>query len=319
MGVMELLLFEIKLRAPNHKLCNYWLRRLSKKHGVLPPSFLIYNAQQDGNFPVKSGGSADVYKGRLNQEVVCLKVLRYFSSFTPVDRQKLIQSFCHEALVWKQLDHPNILPFLGVSADLFHPSVCLISPWMHNGNINDFLQENPGHDRHKAIIEIADAINYLHSYDPPVVHADIRGGNVLVTPDLRCCLADFGLAAVVESEPFTASTASRSLGTVRWMAPEYFQDDGLQPLKPTRDIYAFGCTILEIFTGRPPFYHLRQEIAVLSQVVGGKRPQRDNLPFDRSMYYDKLWSLLESCWHQDPAGRPTAATILNYLNVLEQP
>ena len=63
---------------------------------------------------------------------------------------------------------------------------------MHNGNINDFLQANPGYNRYRAvrllstnihkphlsqITEIVDAITYLHSYDPPIVHADIRGVN----------------------------------------------------------------------------------------------------------------------------------------------
>ena len=71
--------------------------------------------------------------------------------------------------------------------------------------------------------------------------------NVLVTRDHRCCLADFGLAAVVESQAFT-STSRRSQGTLRWMAPEYFQDSAPQTTQPPRDIYAFSCTVLEVCT-----------------------------------------------------------------------
>ena len=61
-------------------------------------------------------------------------------------RLNLFQQFCHEALVWRQLHHPNILPLLGVNIDAFHPSFCLISPWMNNGDIVTFLKQNPQHN-----------------------------------------------------------------------------------------------------------------------------------------------------------------------------
>ena len=63
----------------------------------------------------------------------------------------LLQDFCQETLVWRQLRHPNILPFLGVSEELFAPSYCLISPWMINGNIMSYLEAHPDHDRLKSV------------------------------------------------------------------------------------------------------------------------------------------------------------------------
>lgn len=61
------------------------------------------------------------------------------------------QSFCNEALVWRQLKHPNILPFLGVNTELFEPSFCLISPWMSNKDIVTFLKRNPTHNLHTTV------------------------------------------------------------------------------------------------------------------------------------------------------------------------
>jgi serine/threonine protein kinase len=61
------------------------------------------------------------------------------------------QTFCREALYWGRLDHPNILPFLGVDEKMFQPSFCLISPWMDNGNLMNFLEKNPDFDRLKAV------------------------------------------------------------------------------------------------------------------------------------------------------------------------
>jgi hypothetical protein len=59
------------------------------------------------------------------------------------------------------LDHPNILPFLGVNDNMFHPSFCLISPWKDNGNLLSFLEKNPHVDRLKAVLET--------THFPPVV------------------------------------------------------------------------------------------------------------------------------------------------------
>ncbi len=63
----------------------------------------------------------------------------------------MLKNLCREALVWKQLHHKNILPFLGVNYEYFKPRCCLISPWMKNGNIISYLQANKHHDRMKCV------------------------------------------------------------------------------------------------------------------------------------------------------------------------
>ena len=122
------------------------------------------------------------------------------------------------------------------------------------------------------ITEIADAINYLHSYDPPIVHADIRGvssnrkwlyrdvlinmmqANVLVTHDLHCRLADIGLVSIMDSVPLM-NTSSTLRVALRWMAPEYIQVNAPHRAQPPRDIYAFGCTIYEVWViAHTPFF-----------------------------------------------------------------
>ncbi len=102
--------------------------------------------------------------------LICIKVLRMFIDNGIEEREKIIkvksshvahsinidihtymQNFCHEALVWRNLNHPSILPFLGVNKQLFAPSFCLISPWMQYGNIMSFLTDHPEHDRLIAV------------------------------------------------------------------------------------------------------------------------------------------------------------------------
>ncbi|KAF9053824.1 kinase-like protein, partial [Hymenopellis radicata] len=253
----------------------------------------------------------DIWKGQMNDETVCLKVLRIFLENGHVARQKIIKSFCSEALVWRNLNHPNVLPFLGVSKDLFYPSFCLISPWMNNGNIMAFLSQNPDHDRLRSVTEVAQGLAYLHTLAPPIVHADIRGANILVTDDLRCCLADFGLALAVESQAPAVSTTTLQ-GSIRWLAPEILDVRLFDSQYVTaRDIYAFGCTILEIYTGKPPFSDIHSDAAIIHEILTRcrmpSRPPEDVFPSE------ELWVLVQDCLAASATERPSAHSILRVL------
>ena len=69
-----------------------------------------------------------------------MKAHRHFGSLT-AHFPRYPQRFCEEAVLWKQLAHKNVLPFLGVSRDI--DGFCLISPWMNNGTIMEYTRDNP--------------------------------------------------------------------------------------------------------------------------------------------------------------------------------
>lgn len=104
--------------------------------------------------------------------------------------------FYREALVWKQLKNPFILPFLGVDSEAFPGFMCMVSPWMDHGTIIDYLKgyrdypvesivaglvrlfyhNDPHHHSlifMPKVLEIAHGIQYLHSLN--IVHGDLRG------------------------------------------------------------------------------------------------------------------------------------------------
>ncbi|KAF5371212.1 hypothetical protein D9758_004115 [Tetrapyrgos nigripes] len=315
-GISELLQLEVSNAESSEsyrRKCLKYLRELSRQHNVLPPSFLLHDLVKVGDYPVWGGGFADIYKGRNNSEVVCVKVLRLFTSSSV--RTQLFKEFSNEAIVWKQLDHPNVLPFLGVNTVLFSPSFCLVSPWMENGNVLNFIDNNPDHDRLGMLLEIAQGLRYLHNLNPQVIHGDIRGANVMVNSAKTCCLADFGLALVTESQSF-ATTSSGIHGSVRWMAPEIIEPSrmiGKEKIPSSRDVYAFGCTMLEIFTGKPPYAEIRMEISVITEILKGNRPPRPVQ--SAALISDDLWDLIEDCWVDHPEYRPTASRIVQALAI----
>ncbi|KAF9022758.1 kinase-like protein, partial [Hymenopellis radicata] len=215
----------------------------------------------------------DTWEGTMEGKKVCLKVLRLFltGSGREDSELRLRKDYCREAMVWRQLRHRNVLPFLGVDNDLFAPSFCLISLWMENGIIVSFLKRNPAHDHLQAVCEIAQGIQYLHELDPQIVHGGIKGSKILVDDDLHCRLAGFSGSFITDSlEVYDEDLISR--GAARWMAPEMMDTSLFDHSYVTaKDIYSFGCTILEIYTGQPPFSHIKTDAAVLLNVLVSKQ------------------------------------------------
>ncbi|KAK0188261.1 kinase-like domain-containing protein [Armillaria mellea] len=293
--------------------CLKCLLALSKARNIVPSSFSSRNVVKEGTNPICGGGFADIWKGRLQDAQVCLKVLRLF--IPEKAREKLLRDFCQETLVWRQLRHPNILPFLGVSEELFAPSYCLISLWMINGNIMSYLEAHPDQDRLKSLVQVVEGMKYLHNHDPPIVHADIRGANILVMDDLSCCLADFGLSLFVESRALNSSSW-RDSGCIRWLAPEYMDSTLFnQTYFTARDVYAYGCTVVEIFTGEPPFSNIKNDAGVIYEVLTKQSlPPR---PASNIFLDDGLWELVIACLSTMSSRRPNAEQISEILAQLQ--
>jgi len=163
------------------------------------------------------------------------------------------------------------------------------------------------------IRDIADGLSYLHALNPPIIHGDLRGANVFITSDEtpRAVIADYELAFIIDTQNFTTY---KPAGNVRWTAPEFMiipesdsdDEDYVEPIPDTRtDVFAFAMTMIEVFTGELPFALKKKETAVMRLIAEGGRPE---IPTEIK---DHPWleQLLQQCWNQDPAVRPTAAKI----------
>ncbi|KAE9404357.1 kinase-like protein, partial [Gymnopus androsaceus JB14] len=145
--------------------------------------------------------------------------------------------------------------------------------------------------------------------------------NILVMDNLHCCLADFGLTLIISDSRTlsSATTSAMTKGTTRWMAPELIMLDSSAERAPnntSRDVYAFGCTLLEILTLRLPFHDKKTDPAVIYSLMMGERPARPQ----NVWYPDTIWKLTTRCWTQEATDRPNAQSIYEYLqNPLTSP
>ncbi|TDL16987.1 kinase-like protein, partial [Rickenella mellea] len=293
------------------------IARLSKRSGCYPDCLILSNVRRTREHPVAGGGFADVWQGISDGRPVALKALRIYAK---PSREIALKEFCHEATIWRQLVHPNILPFYGVfKGDDAFDRLCLVSPWMDAGNVSTYLAMHTSADRISLLADVANGLDYLHLFVTPIVHGDLKGANIFVTNNLTACLGDFGLSHFKDSVDSTlGSTTGHTTGTLRWQAPELFQrgDDG-HARRPSRetDSYSFGCVCLELITDRPPFSEIRTDFAVLAAIMNGETPRRPSVDLAHRGLDDSLWAVIEKCWHRDPNLRPTSKHLVQYFNL----
>lgn len=258
---------------------------------------------------IACGGYGNIYKGLLmkesgHTETVAVKVLRG----TPAEAEVLIRRISREAAVWSSAMHPYITPFLGISYDSEGSNMpSLITKFYENGNVMAYLKNRSRVDKMVIITQIAEGLAYLHSRF--IIHGDIKGDNILINDKGQACLADFGQARILQASGFTTNTQS---GTWRYMAPELLASEEelvIEKVTTASDVYAFAMTVVEIFTGRAPFSHIRNDAKVVMEVLIGRRPARE----DCEQIDDSLWLILEKSWNPDPVQRPSMASIFSRL------
>ncbi|KAJ7145909.1 kinase-like domain-containing protein [Mycena epipterygia] len=280
-----------------HKIYEAWDK--------FPSNIFIHGVTDRDRYPSFGGGYADIYRARYRSQPVALKRLRIF--IQGEEPRAIRSKFRREVLVWQRLDHPYILPLIGIyceESSWF--SLFMVSPWMDRGNILGHLKDIGRDDVNRLLHEIAEGLQYLHSQG--VVHGDLRGQNVVITENWNACLIDFGLSRYSEA----SRRPSKDGGSTRWMAPELIEPElfGLEFLATyASDVYAFGCVCLELYTGRPPFskISLSSEYAVIQQVVDGNRPER---PTEDPLMSNKLWQSVTTYWEQDPSSRPSVNVVV---------
>ena len=220
------------------------------------------------------GGMGEVYRARdtkLGRDVA-LKILPDLFSSDP-DRQA---RFRREATVLASLNHPNIAAIYSVerfpvssSAEDGHPESsgahALVLELVEGPTLADRLKQGPLDQAEAFGIarQIADAIEAAH--EAGVIHRDLKPANVKVRPDGTVKVLDFGLAKALDStdgsgardlsnSPTVTSPAHTAmgiiLGTAAYMAPEQARG---RPVDRRADIWAFGCVLFEMLTGRAAF------------------------------------------------------------------
>ncbi|KAJ3574734.1 hypothetical protein NP233_g1566 [Leucocoprinus birnbaumii] len=289
------------------------LSRISSTKRIFPQRYELRGIKYDPK-PMAAGGYGQVHRG--TEIDVCVKITARLNP-------DALAPWIRELIVWAHSSHPNILPFYGVllEGDSESPQICLVSPFMKNGNLHDYAPRLAQKSRLLLISDVINGLLFLHALG--IIHGDLKGENVLISNEGRCLITDFGTTQVVTA----TVTASASLvpTTLRFAAPEVVLTTG--PPTKERDIWSFGCLCYEVLSRLLPYYQYAQIIQVSAALARKEPPKRPSVTsndapddsdsnewddFDEDDWDeldDQAWNLITRCCVPEPEGRLKAAAI----------
>uniref|UniRef100_A0A8C0UA97 Ankyrin repeat and kinase domain containing 1 n=1 Tax=Cyanistes caeruleus TaxID=156563 RepID=A0A8C0UA97_CYACU len=254
---------------------------------------------------VASGGFGHVYqvKHRRWRTVYAVKCSPYLLQDSSTDRTSM-NCLMEEASKMEKIKFQHIVTIYGVC----NSPLGIVMEYMARGSLERIL---PTHRmswqlKFRVIHEMGLAMNFLHSMSPPLLHLDLKPGNVLLDGNMHVKISDFGLSKWMEQSSRMQYIESSALrGTLSYIPPEMF----LQNSKPPGikyDVYSFGIVIWEVLMQKKPYAGANM-MAIIVKVAAGKRPGLELVRDDWPGECHQMVDLMKRCWDQDPKQRPSFA------------
>eukprot|EP01125_Pyxidicula_operculata_P017972 TRINITY_DN635_c0_g1_i2.p1 TRINITY_DN635_c0_g1~~TRINITY_DN635_c0_g1_i2.p1 ORF type:complete len:2152 (-),score=235.56 TRINITY_DN635_c0_g1_i2:798-7253(-) len=251
------------------------------------------------------GAHASVHRGKLNDEVVAVKIIKMDDS---KKNHKLISEFRTEVIINGSLNHPNLV---SVRAICMSPPMMMIS-LCDRGDLysylHDYRQNIPWLIRLKIAKDIALGLKYLQDLPVPVAHLDLKSPNVLLHStgpsdyELIAKIADFGTAKLVYI-PIKVRYVENPI----WLAPEVLSS---LPYDHRSDTYSYGVILWEILTRDLPFGDVEFTSDIHDKIVSGQRPP---IPVLCPQNYNNL---IQKCWCQNQDDRPHVDDVIQGLDAI---
>jgi serine/threonine-protein kinase len=208
---------------------------------------------------VGQGGMGSIYQAedtRLAGRFCAIKEIQIDPNTPPSHQDQARDQFRREASVLARLDHPN-LPKV---SDFFSEGnrEYLVMDFVRGEDLRQKIEEAKGSGQFIPeqqvidwVIQLCDALSYLHSQSPPVLHRDIKPANIKLTPDGLIKLVDFGLVKLMTPDEDRTITVLQGRGTAFYIPLEqYGGDTGHTDVRS--DIYSLGATLYHLLTSEPP-------------------------------------------------------------------
>ena len=201
------------------------------------------------------GADATVFAAEWNGTVCAAKRLHeiLLEDESPGGADKFIRNFEAECLTWSKLRHPGVVQFLGVHMDRSSRLPVLVMEKMDT-SLRTYLEDHSKdefslHQKAFVLRQVTQALAYLHSQNPPLVHHDLSPNNVLVNVvTFVAKISDFGMSRVINPSAFTRKSSVK--GTQAFMAPEALHDPPRYNEK--LDIFSFGNVVISTLTHEWP-------------------------------------------------------------------
>ena len=273
-----------------------------------------------------SGGSyGAVYSVKMHGFTCIAKRLHDVLREGEVDRTKegestVSERFLKECELLSTLYHPNIVQFMGIHKTLDshgREDVSLIMEGLYQ-DLDKFVEDAnnakevlPVSLKLSFLLDVSNALVYLHKHSPPIIHRDVKAANVLLGRDMRAKLGDLGTSKLLDFNPLSSTRYTQCPGTLGIMPPEALQS---HPKYDTQlDMFSFGTLIIHV---------VNQEFPLPCEVSRAKKKGELQIA-KRQEAIDKidrgpLLDLTKHCLQDVPSKRPNMMRVRDTLDNLSQ-
>ncbi|KAF0714386.1 Aste57867_3894 [Aphanomyces stellatus] len=260
------------------------------------------------------GAYGEVWLATYNEQTIAVKKL---PSTHTTHSLKAVQQFVSEISLHAKIQCPRVVSFIGAAWPKWSPGdMMLLLEYMDQGDLREMLQHNATThqlawiDKLHVALQVAEALVFLHSLYPPVVHRDLKSRNILLDSKSGAKITDFGVSRELDDATMTAG-----IGTYRWMAPEVLYDGHYTELA---DMFSFGVILAELETEILPYSDLRDpttdepytDTSIITKVISGKI--RPSLTRGVPAWYG---SLVQECLALESTDRPNAMQVHHRLRL----
>ncbi|KAH6804566.1 Protein kinase superfamily protein [Perilla frutescens var. frutescens] len=215
------------------------------------------------------------------------------------DKNQSARMLEKEIALLSRMRHPNIVQYYG--SEMVDGKFCIYYEYMSRGSVYMILEQygRLGESAIRSYTQhILSGLAYMHSKS--IAHGDIKGANILLDPNGRVKLTNFGIEKQI-AEKFHISWL---MDSPYWMAPEVIMNPNVR--NPAVDIWSLGCTVLEMATSKPP---LSQYEGVMAMFKVAYHKELPTIPDHLS---DVCKDFLRHCLQWNPLHRPTAFQLLEH-------
>ncbi|XP_062336916.1 serine/threonine-protein kinase tousled-like 1-B isoform X3 [Osmerus eperlanus] len=240
-----------------------------KEHPTLNERYLLLHL-------LGRGGFSEVYKAfdLFEQRYAAVKIHQLNKNWREEKKENYHKHACREYRIHKQLDHPRIVKlydYFSLDTDTF----CTVLEFCEGNDLDFYLKQNKLMSEKEArsiVMQIVNALRYLNEIKPPIIHYDLKPGNILLVDGTACGeikITDFGLSKIMDDDNYGVDgmdLTSQGAGTYWYLPPECFVV-GKEPPKISNkvDVWSVGVIFFQCLYGRKPFGHNQSQQDILQE------------------------------------------------------